>query len=122
MEKLLVIGLDSVPPDLLFGKLLDSLPNTKRLYRDGTHGTLETCHPPITVPAWMVMMTGKNPGALGIYGFRHRRGFSYKEGYIVNSSHVEEPTVWDILGRRGLKSCVIGLPPPTLHGQSTAIL
>ncbi|MDG7012308.1 MAG: hypothetical protein JRN11_08425 [Nitrososphaerota archaeon] len=21
-----------------------------------------TCHPPITVPAWMVMMTGKNPG------------------------------------------------------------
>jgi len=111
LDKLLVIGLDSVPPELLFGKLLDSLPNTKRLYSEGTHGTLETCHPPITVPAWMVMMTGKNPGALGIYGFRHRRGFSYKEGYIVNSSHVEEPTVWDILGRRGLKSCVIGLPP-----------
>ena len=111
MEKLLVIGLDSVPPDLLFGKLLDSLPNTKRLYRDGTHGTLETCHPPITVPAWMVMMTGKNPGVLGIYGFRHRRGSSYTDGYIVDSRHVSEPTVWEILGERGLKSCVIGLPP-----------
>jgi len=111
LEKLLVVGLDSVPPELLFGKLLDSLPNTKRLCRYGTHGTLETCHPPITVPAWMVMMTGKNPGALGIYGFRHRRGFSYTDGYIVDSNYVFEPTVWEILGREGLKSCVIGLPP-----------
>src|SRR5438445_6633596 len=110
-NKVAVLGLDSIPPEILFDKLIDKLPNFKKIYKQGLHGRLRTCHPPITVPAWMVMMTGKNPGALGIYGFRHRRGFSYTDGYIVDSNYVAEPTVWEILGRNGLKSCVIGLPP-----------
>lgn len=109
--KVAIIGLDSVPPELMFEKLLERLPNIKRMYDKGLHGNLETCHPPITVPAWMVMMTGKNPGKLGIYGFRHRRGFSYKDGYIVNSTTVKEKTVWEILSEHGKKSIVLGVPP-----------
>src|SRR5438094_8406953 len=119
--KCAIIGLDSVPPEILFDKLLDKLPNFKKIYDQGMHGKLRTCDPPITVPAWMVMMTGKNPGALGIYGFRHRRGFSYTDGYIVDSNYVFEPTVWEILGREGLKSCVLWLPrsypPKAIHGN-----
>ena len=120
MEKLLVIGLDSVPPELLYGGLLEKLPTFRKLFTEGAHGTLLTCDPPITVPAWMVMMTGRNPGALGIYGFRHRKGHSYNEGYIVNSSHVREAPVWDILGRQGLRSYVIGSPPLIPRSPSTA--
>ncbi len=111
MERVAVIGLDSVPPELLFDKLLDRLPNIKRMYDKGVHGKLRTCDPPITVPAWMVMLTGKSPGELGIYGFRHRKGHSYTEGYIVNSSHVKARTVWDVLAAHGKKSIVIGVPP-----------
>jgi predicted AlkP superfamily phosphohydrolase/phosphomutase len=111
MTKVAVLGLDSVPPELLFDKLLDKLPNIKKMYDRGIHGKLRTCDPPITVPAWMVMMTGKDPGQLGIYGFRHRKGFSYNEGYIVNSSHVKEKTVWEVLAAHGKKSIVIGVPP-----------
>ena len=97
---------------MMFDKLLDKLPDIKRMYESGMHGNLETCHPPITVPAWMVMMTGKNPGKLGIYGFRHRRGFSYSDGYIVNSTTgCKEDTVWQILSREGKKSIVLGVPP-----------
>jgi len=59
----------------------------------------------------MVMLTGKDPGSLGIYGFRHRKGYSYHEGYIVNSTHVKAPCVWDILGKKGFRSTVIGIPP-----------
>ncbi|MDG6957917.1 MAG: alkaline phosphatase family protein, partial [Nitrososphaerota archaeon] len=59
MTRVAVIGLDSVPPSLLFDRLMDRLPNFRRLYREGLHGPLRTCDPPITVPAWMVMMTGK---------------------------------------------------------------
>ena len=110
-DKIAIIGLDSVPPELMFEKLLDKLPNIKKMYQRGIHGSLETCHPPITVPAWMVMMTGKNPGKLGIYGFRHRKGFSYKDGYIVNSTSVKEETVWEILSKQGKRSIVLGVPP-----------
>ncbi|MDG6994439.1 MAG: alkaline phosphatase family protein [Nitrososphaerota archaeon] len=110
-EKIAIIGLDSVPPELMFQKLLDKLPNIKKMYEKGLHGNLTTCHPPITVPAWMVMMTGKNPGKLGIYGFRHRRGHAYKEGYIVNSMHIKEETVWQKLASQGKKSIVLGVPP-----------
>lgn len=111
MRKVAVVGLDSVPPELLFEKLLDKLPNIKLMYERGLHGKLRTCDPPITVPAWMVMMTGKDPGELGIYGFRHRKGFSYNEGYVVNSAHVKERTVWEILSAHGKKSIVLGVPP-----------
>ena len=91
--KTAIIGLDSVPPELLFDKLLDKLPNSKRFYDQGLHGKLRTCDPPITVPAWMVMMTGKSPGELGIYGFKHRKGFSYTDGYIVTSTNVRVATL-----------------------------
>ena len=110
-SKLAIIGLDSVPPEMMFDKLLDKLPNIKRIYDRGIHGNLLSCDPPITVPAWMVMMTGKNPGKLGIYGFRHRRGYSYSDGYIVNSTSVKEQTVWQVLGNQGKKSIVLGVPP-----------
>lgn len=124
MAKVAIIGLDSVPPEMMFEKLLDKLPNIKRIYDRGIHGNLETCHPPITVPAWMVMLTGKNPGKLGIYGFRHRRGHSYKDGYIVNSTHVREDTVWDYLSRQGKQSIVLGIPPgyPPRAIQNTQIV
>jgi predicted AlkP superfamily phosphohydrolase/phosphomutase len=109
--KVAILGLDSVPPGLLFDKLLDRLPTIKRMVSKGIYGDLRTCDPPITVPAWMVMFTGKNPGRLGIYGFRHRKAGSYTGGYIVNSTNVREPTVWDELGTMGLRSVVIGMPP-----------
>ena len=109
--KVAIIGLDSVPPELLFGALLDKLPNIRRMTSKGIYGKLRTCDPPITVPAWMVMFTGKNPGKLGIYGFRHRKPGSYTDGYIVNSTHVKEPTVWDVLGENRHRSVVIGMPP-----------
>jgi predicted AlkP superfamily phosphohydrolase/phosphomutase len=109
--KVAILGLDSVPPELLFDRLGENLPNIKRMLSKGLHGNLRTCDPPITVPAWMVMFTGKNPGKLGIYGFRHRRAGSYTDGYIVNSTHVKQPTVWERLGEKGLRSVIIGMPP-----------
>ncbi len=110
-RRVLLIGLDAVPASLLFSDLIDGLPNIKKLVGSGMHGVLRSCHPPITVPAWTVMMSSKDPGTLGIYGFRHRRGASYRDGWIVNSTTIKHKRVWEVLAEHGKKSVVIGVPP-----------
>jgi len=110
-RKVLVIGLDSAPPELVFEKLLGELPNIKKMVENGVCGKLETCHPPITIPAWMVMVTSKNPGKLGLYGFRHRKNHSYVDGWVANSYLIKDDTVWDILSKAGKKVCLVGVPP-----------
>jgi len=110
-RKLLIIGLDCGEPTLIFDKFKDQLPNIRKLMENGAYGKLESCHPPITIPAWMVMATSCNPGRLGIYGFRHRKGYSYTEGYIANALSVKQPKMWDILGQQGRKVCIVSIPP-----------
>jgi predicted AlkP superfamily phosphohydrolase/phosphomutase len=66
--------------------------------------------PPITCPAWMCMMTSKNPGKLGIFGFRNRSNYAYKEIWIANSTVIKEPTLWDIISREGHTVGLIGVP------------
>ncbi len=111
MKKLFIIGLDCAEPSLVFDEFKDELPNLRFLYENGLSGRLYSTIPPITIPAWMVMATGKDPGQLGLYGFRHRKAYSYTEIWIANSLKVEEPTVWDLLGERGAKSIIVGVPP-----------
>lgn len=110
-KKILVLGLDSAPADAVFNKYLGELPNLKRLMDRGAWGTLWSCDPPITVPAWMVMLTSKLPGQLGIYGFRHRVNSSYSQVRVASSMTVKEPVVWDILGDRGDHVIVVAVPP-----------
>ncbi len=57
------------------------------------------------------MTTGKTPGELGLYGFRHRKPGSYGDIYIANSRLVREPSIWVDLGRMGYWSIVVGVPP-----------
>ena len=58
----------------MFDRFLDELPNLQRLMASGTWGPLRSVDPPITVPAWSCMTSGRDPGELGIYGFRNRSG------------------------------------------------
>jgi predicted AlkP superfamily phosphohydrolase/phosphomutase len=78
---------------------------------NGVYGNLRSSDPVITIPAWMVMVTGKTPGKLGVYGFRHRKENSHTEFWIANSHSITEPRIWDLLGEKGLKSIVLGIPP-----------
>ena len=109
-KRVLIIGWDCAAPELVFDAFRDDMPNTRRLMEEGIYGNLESTIPPITVPAWMCMMTGKDPGELGIYGFRNRKDYSYDKLYIVNSHAVTVPTLWDIVGIHGKKSVVLGVP------------
>lgn len=108
--KVCVIGLDCAPPELVLENWRYDLPNLNRLMLHGVYGPLESCIPPITVPAWMCMMTGKDPGTLGIYGFRNRKDRSYEALAFANSRMVREETVWDVLARHGKQSILLGIP------------
>ncbi|MFW9821477.1 MAG: alkaline phosphatase family protein [Candidatus Thorarchaeota archaeon] len=110
-KKLVVIGLDCAAPKTLFGDFLDYCPNIKKLIEKSAYGELKSTDPPITIPAWMSMLTGKDPGNLGVYGFRHRVDHSYTDFLVANSNIIKASKVWEILGEKGFKSCIIGVPP-----------
>lgn len=110
IKKVLVIGWDCAPPDWVFDKWINDLPTLKSLLKKGVYGNLTSTIPPITVPAWQCMMTSKDPGQLGVYGFRNRKDYSYDAQYFSNSADILEPTVWDILGKAGKKSILVGVP------------
>jgi predicted AlkP superfamily phosphohydrolase/phosphomutase len=110
-RRLLVMGLDSAPPELLFDKFRNELPHIRGLMEHGVYARMRSSDPPITIPAWMVMATSRNPGSLGLYGFRHRKGFSYTDGWIANSLSVKAEKIWDVLARAGMRVCVVGVPP-----------
>jgi predicted AlkP superfamily phosphohydrolase/phosphomutase len=109
--RLVVIGLDSVSPEVLFERFAPFMPRMKELLTRSSYGTLRSVDPPITVPAWAVMFSGVDPGTLGVYGFRHRRPGSYFDQYVPSSKTILQPLVWDQLSRAGKRVCVMGMPP-----------
>jgi predicted AlkP superfamily phosphohydrolase/phosphomutase len=110
MTKMFILGLDCATPQLVFDKYLTSLPTIAGLIKNGKFGLLESSIPPVTVPAWMSMMTGKDPGQLGFYGFTDREGHSYRVNKIITHSDVKAKTLWDYAGDSDLSSIVINLP------------
>ena len=115
-KKVLIIGLDCATPQLVFDKWADRLPTMASLMNRGSYGPLRSCVPPITVPAWSCMMSGKSPGTLGCYGFRNRSDHSYEGMAFATSRAIKDDRVWDILSRAGKKVILVGVPqtyPPT---------
>lgn len=109
-RKFLIIGLDSAPAEIVIDQR-EKFPVLGELIESGIHGKMRSSDPPITIPAWMVMSTGKDAGRLGLYGFRHRTGYSYDKMWIATSRSIKERAVWDIIGDHGGRSCLVSVPP-----------
>ena len=110
MKKVFVLGLDCAAPAIVLDRKV-LFPNLCRLIDTGVSAPFRSIHPPITVPAWMAMVTGKDAGDLGIYGFRHRVKGSYNDLWLSMADKFTEPKIWDIISKAGLKSCLVGVPP-----------
>lgn len=76
----------------------------------GVYGRMESCIPAITVPAWACMMSSRDPGQLGVYGFRNRADYSYDNMNIATGASINAPRLWDLLGEAGKRVGVIGVP------------
>jgi len=110
LKKVFVVGLDCAEPTLVFDRWRDALPNLRRLMELGTYGELTSTIPAITVPAWASMMSSKDPGQLGFYGFRNRADHSYERMNIATSKMIKVDRVWDILSRASKQVVVAGVP------------
>jgi predicted AlkP superfamily phosphohydrolase/phosphomutase len=108
--KVFVIGLDCGEPTLVFDRWREDLPNLRRLMTGGAYGELTSSIPAITVPAWASMLSSKDPGQLGFYGFRNRADHSYERMSIATAAAVKVDRVWDILSRAGRQVIVAGVP------------
>ena len=109
-KKLVIIGLDCATPQLVFDAWLGELPNLRALVENGIHANLVSTVPPITVPAWMSMMTSQDAGMLGVYGFRNRKSHDYEDLYTTNASYIQAKPVWSHLSRNRLSSILLGIP------------
>ncbi|HET6415949.1 MAG TPA: alkaline phosphatase family protein [Polyangiales bacterium] len=107
--KMIVIGLDCAAPSLVFDRYQDAMPNLGALMERGTWGPLRSSEPPITVPAWTCMLSGRDPGELGLYGFRNR-----VEGEtrlcLADGKDVRVKRVWDWLGEHGYRVAPLFVP------------
>jgi predicted AlkP superfamily phosphohydrolase/phosphomutase len=57
------------------------------------------------------MLSGRDPGELGLYGFRGRRSRDVRFGRLCDAGDLETPLLWDLLGEQGRESIVVGFPP-----------
>lgn len=109
LSKAIVIGLEGAEPSILFNHL-EALPNLKKIADSGSYGRLRSCYPPSSSPAWPSMVTGMDPGQLGLYGSYQRKSYTRYSVSLVNNTILKEPTIWDILGNYKFKSIVMGVP------------
>jgi predicted AlkP superfamily phosphohydrolase/phosphomutase len=119
MSRVVLIGLDCLDPDLVFARFAADLPHLGALR--GLWGPLRSSVPPITVPAWACMLTSRDPGQLGLYGFSGRADWSYEARHLASSLSYAPPPVWTLLSRAGRRCRVLGVPqtwpPKPLRGS-----
>lgn len=109
-RRMLVFGLDCAGSELVFRELAHDLPHIRALMRHGTWGQLDSSIPCITVPAWASMLSGRDPGVLGIYGFRKRSDYGYEELSMADSRTVKQKRIWDYFGELGRESLIFNVP------------
>lgn len=109
MKKVVIIGLDGFNPDLVYD-WKDELPNIAELMNRGVYGRIESTVPPTTPAAWTSLLSGKNPGQFGFWGFTYRDDYSYGEPNLVNSQKIKTDTLYDILPRYEKKVAMANVP------------
>jgi len=112
MGKVLIVGLDGATWSLLEPWARGGrMPELAALMARGTWGPLRSTVPPLTLPAWSSMMTGRNPGGHGIFAFRRMAPGSYQTGGLATAADLRAATLWEVAGRAGRRVGVINVPP-----------
>jgi predicted AlkP superfamily phosphohydrolase/phosphomutase len=113
MGRVFILGIDGATWAVIRPMMDDGrLPNLKRIVDSGVCGKLESTVPPLSAPAWISFMTGKNPGKHGVLDFFEYDLSAYgpRPGKLVDSTRFAGTTIWDIMSAHGKKVGVVTVP------------
>ena len=111
----IVIGLDGASPRLVKRWAETGvLPALGKLIREGASGPLRSTVPPVTAPAWVSFMTGKNPGKHGVFNFRNLDLSCYSGvgpgSAIASSATFQGESLFEIISAAGGRVASINVP------------
>lgn len=118
--KTIVIGLDGASWYLIDPWIEKGLlPNLRILKENGSWGISKCCLPAVTCPNWRCLVTGKNPGKLGVFWFQQLDKKQKKiKGF--NSTSFKSKDIFDILSENGFRVGAINMattfPPKKIRG------
>ncbi|MDD5506550.1 MAG: alkaline phosphatase family protein [Candidatus Omnitrophica bacterium] len=109
MNKIIVIGIDGADNAILDSLLKEGrLPNIKKIAERGYRAYLKSTLPPLTIPAWPAMFSGKDSLHLDAFDF-FRIENDYKLSYL-SSRNWQDDMLWKICGDAGLKCALLDVP------------
>jgi predicted AlkP superfamily phosphohydrolase/phosphomutase len=109
-RRVFAVGLDGATLDLIRPWAAEGkLPNLARILNEGSSGTLRSTIPPVTGPAWVSFMTGRNPGKHGVGDFLQRTPGQYQRA-LADSRSVRCEPFWVTAGRQGKKVGIVNVP------------
>jgi len=106
MKRLIIVGIDGASYNLV-KENVGRFKFFSRLLKNNSLKPLISTIPPSTVPAWMSIFTGVNPGKHGYFGFTEQHNYEYK---LVRLNECTVPRVWNALSDHDLRSVVINVP------------
>lgn len=107
-SKTVIIGIDGVPFNLI--KELSAkniMQNFKDIKKNGIFKKMESSKPEISSVSWSSIITGKNPGEHGIYGFTDIIPYTYSLRY-PNRINLKSPPFWEQTNES--KNIIINVP------------
>ena len=118
----LLIGLDGATFDILDPLMSEgAMPVLRDLIGSGVRATLRSTVPALTPPAWTSLVTGRGPGAHGIFDFFRKDDESSPLFRFLTSHDVACPTMWSMATGEGMRSTVLNFPltfpPPKINGH-----
>ena len=110
-RKIFVLGLDGATFDLLDPLMRKGLlPNIEHAIGEGVRARLLSTIPPVTGPAWVSFMTGKQPEHHGIFDFVTPLTNKDFRRRVVNTTDIQSETLWSLLTQAGKKLSIVNVP------------
>ncbi|MEX0567969.1 MAG: alkaline phosphatase family protein, partial [Candidatus Njordarchaeota archaeon] len=72
-----------------------------------TRAVSKTCFPPQTIPAWISLFTGVNPGKHGVFSFLETSKYGTR---INTSSNIMFPSLYEIFALQKKPTALINIP------------